>query len=259
LSAAFGPGGLLEAEMMSERAVIFVNGELKDDQALQFLLRSDDYLIAVDGGYHHMKRMGLHPSILVGDLDSLSASDLSQLETGGVDIRRFTAEKDETDLELALQIALDMDFQVILIVAALGGRLDQTIANLLLLTHPDLSNRDVRMDDGLEEVLLIRHKAVIEGMPGDTVSLLPLYEPARRIVTEGLYYPLRAETLWPEGTRGMSNVMTAPRANVHLGEGQLLCIHTRQSGPSDSSPLAYSEGEQGASGNPSSLLPPDRV
>ncbi len=114
------------------------------------------------------------------------------------------------------------------VVAALGGRLDQTLGNIFLLMRSDLKKSDVRLIDGQQEVFLIRNTAVIHGAAGQQVSLLPLGRSAEGIQTEGLAYPLMDETLYPDRTRGISNRMTGPVAKVSLTKGQLLCVHQFQ-------------------------------
>ena len=116
---------------------------------------------------------------------------------------------------------------LILIIAGLGGRTDQTLANLSLLTDPALAGCDVRIDDGLEEVVRVGEDTVLQGAPGDVVSLVPLGVPAEGVVTEGLKYPLRRETLHPHTSRGVSNRMETTTATVSVKKGVLLCIHTR--------------------------------
>ena len=87
---------------------------------------------------------------------------------------------------------------------------------------------DLRLDDGLEEVFLIRACGQIEGLPGDLVSLLPLGAPAQGVTTRGLKYPLNGETLQMQRTRGISNVLLQPQAVVTLTAGCLVCVHRRQ-------------------------------
>lgn len=214
--------------MSNTRAVIFANGELADGAAVQRWLRPDDFLIAANGGLRHIKALGLKPHLLIGDLDSLSPDEVAALQNSGVQMERHPAEKDETDLELALQHAVRQGFQSIRIVAALGGRLDQTLANLALLEMPGLEKVDIRLDDGREEIFIIRDQAVVEGQPGDTVSLLAMNECTKGIVTSGLKYALNHETLCPNRTRGISNEMTGDRAEIRLLTGRLLCMHTRR-------------------------------
>jgi thiamine pyrophosphokinase len=210
-----------------KRAVIFANGVLPDLAAARARLRQGDTIVAADGGLHHIQALGLKPDVLIGDLDSVSAADLQGLEGSKVAILRYPREKDETDLELALDWCAGQGFCSILIMGALGGRLDQTLGNLFLLTWPRLAGIDVRLDDGLEEVFAITASTVLYGSPGETVSLLPLQGPAHGIMTTGLRYPLRGETLWSERTRGISNELLEEQASISLEQGCLLCIHTR--------------------------------
>lgn len=211
---------------MSKRAILFVNGILDEPRTLRPLVAPGDFLVAVDGGARVLHAMGLEPHLLVGDLDSLPEQDVAALEATGCEVRRFAVEKDETDLELALQIVAARGFESVRILAALGGRLDQMLGNLFLLANPAWEELDVRVLDVGLEAFAIHHQAHIEGHPGDLISLLPLNGPAHGVQTEDLVFPLRGETLWPEHTRGISNRMLSSGAWVRLEQGVLLCIHT---------------------------------
>jgi thiamine pyrophosphokinase len=215
--------------MSRQRAALFANGSLSDPQAARALLQNDDVIVAADGGAAHALACRRPPDVLIGDLDSIPPSIRASLERSGTRILQYPAEKDQTDLELALDFSVREGFHRMLIVGGLGGRTDQTLANLSLLLRPDLEERDVRMDDGREEVLFIRREAVLHGARGHIVSLLPFGSEARGVATEGLQYPLRGETLFPHQARGVSNRMTGTRAVVRLEGGSLLCIHTRSS------------------------------
>lgn len=234
------------------RTVIFANGCLPDLETARALLRPEDTLIAADGGARHLLEMGLLPSTLVGDLDSLEAASLAQLEAAGVQIRRYPADKDETDLELALRHALERGSHSILIVGALGGRLDQTLANLWLLTDPACAGLDLRLDDGVEEAFFCRKQAEVCGRSGEVVSLIPWGGPVEGVVTQGLQWKLSGETLYPHQARGVSNRMLGETSSVSIQGGLLLVVHGRQSkianpksqiqNPKSPTPCGYSAG-----------------
>jgi len=211
------------------RALIFVNGELPNPGVTRSIIRPDDVLIAADGGARHALKLGVIPTVIIGDLDSLSEAEVRVFTEMGVHILRYPTNKDETDLELALQHAMKSGYQPISIVAALGGRLDQIFGNLALLAEPDSIEAGVRVDDGLTEAFFITNKATVHGQPGDIVSLLPWGMPAEGITTDGLVYPLTKETLLPYRTRGISNQLLAETAKVSLKRGTLLCVHQRKS------------------------------
>jgi thiamine pyrophosphokinase len=212
--------------MPVRRAVLFANGKLENYDWLKSFLRGDDLLIAVDGGLSHLEALNLTPALLLGDLDSVTPAQVERAQAAGVEIRRYPPVKDETDLELALLTARERGFDEIVVVAALGGRLDQTLGNLSLLLLPQLEDCSVRFEDGHDEVFVIRASTEIHGQPGDVVSLLPLWGEVTGVIAANLAYPLNNETLHPERTRGISNEMTASTASVTITGGRLLCIHT---------------------------------
>lgn len=207
------------------RMILFVNGELPAPERILAELNHTDVLVAVDGGLGHLDRLGLTPHLVIGDLDSADSEQIQTLRARGVEIRTFPTDKNETDLHLALDAALELAPEAIRVVAALGGRLDQTLANIFLLTRPDLAETDIRLIDGHTEVFLIRRSAELLGESGQRVSLLPLNGPVTGIHTQGLRYPLYNETLFPEKTRGISNQMDAHTAHITIQSGVLLCIH----------------------------------
>ena len=217
------------------RIVIFANGELPDLDAARALLLPDDYLIAADGGANYLLKMGILPEIVIGDLDSIDDDTLFDLTSADVEIKQYSEDKDETDIELALTYAVELRPDAILIVGALGGRLDQTLANLSILTDPTLPGIDIRMDDGLEEVFFCRAsagkggQAEVKGRSGDTVSLIPWHGSVEGVYTEGLQWPLYGETLFASKSRGISNVIVNDTASIRIQSGLLLVVHRRQS------------------------------
>ena len=209
---------------MPNRAIIFINGDLPNlDAALQ-MLHPDDFIIAADGGTRHALNLGLVPSVIIGDLDSLGSVKLP----AGIEILQFPADKDETDLELALLYAREHGYKEILLIGALGGRIDQTLGNLSLLSDPAWDGIDVRMDDGADEVFFARNQVQVEGRIGEIVSLIPWHGDVTGVCTKGLRWSLHNETLIAHQTRGISNELLAEIAHVEIENGLLLIIHTRK-------------------------------
>ncbi len=206
------------------RAILIANGELTDLNTVSATLRPDDLLIAADGGLRYFRALGLWPTVVIGDLDSILPEDRVALDEAGVRVEQFPTRKDQTDLELAVRFARDAGAHDILIFGALGGRWDQSLANLLLLAHPDLGDARLRLMDGLQTLYLARGTTEIEGQPGDTVSLIPLTGDAQGVTTDGLDYPLTDGTLPFGATLGVSNVLVGERATVTVREGAVMCI-----------------------------------
>lgn len=215
------------------RCVVVLNGSLARPERLLPLLRRADWIIAADGGANWLDGQGLSPTLLVGDLDSAAPELVAQLEQRDVPVERHPVDKDETDAELALQRAAALGATQIIILGALGGRVDHELANIMLLAMPALEPLDVAICDGVSTLRLLRGAGEIRGQAGDTVSLIPWGGVAQGIVTEGLAYPLRGETLHHGAARGISNVLLGDRATVTLERGALLVVHTPRKWPED--------------------------
>lgn len=187
-------------------------------------------VIAADGGSTLAAELRLTPDLVVGDLDSSDPSYIARLQEAGVELRRYPHDsKWETDTELALLAALQWKPRTIILLGALGGRLDHSLANVLLLTHPSLAATEVRIVDGAQEVFLAKPGTWnrIPGSHSRTVTLLPVGGDAVGVTTQGLHWPLLGETL-PQGRgRGVSNYIddaTTAEAAVWLESGYLLVV-----------------------------------
>ena len=142
-------------------------------------------------------------------------------------LERHPADKDATDLELALDTALARGAARITIVGGAGGRIDHFLANVGLLASPRFAGALVDALFGDARLAVVqggREPFVVPGPDESIVTLLPIGGDARGITTTGLEYPLRNEGM-PVGTsRGVSNVRGSGRASVGLDAGTLLVV-----------------------------------
>lgn len=211
------------------RAIIIAGGQSAASNDLSTWLRPGDTVLGADGGAAQARAWGLVPELVIGDLDSLPAKERTALEVQGIEFLIHPRAKDETDLELALTYAAEQGFDDIVVLGALGGRLDHTVANVLLLALPILAGRRVRIVDGSQQASLARPGEALEllGQPGDRVSLLPLGGDAHGVTTGGLLWALERATLCFGYSRGVSNEMTGRHARVTLEQGLLLVVQGR--------------------------------
>jgi len=210
------------------RLIIFANGLVPDLESARHILQAGDVLYAADGGTRHAMALGLLPSRVIGDLDSLASDDRRKLAAGDVEVQQFPRDKDMTDLELAIHYGIQAGYREILILGGLGGRIDQSLGNLSLLTSREFGALDIRMDDGVEEAFFTRDRCEVHGSSGDSVSLIPWGGEVTGVTTAGLRWRLRSEILLPDRTRGISNEMSGKMASIRLKSGLLLIIHQRQ-------------------------------
>ncbi len=208
-------------------ALLLVNGILTQPDIVRKRVQSRafDLIIGVDGGSRHAPALGVSPDTIIGDMDSLP--DTARNAFPDCRIITYPAQKNATDLELALIYAVEQGADFIVMAGAAGGRLDMTLANVMLLAREQLKGSRIEIWDGPSTAWLIRPPGEsLTGSPGDTVSLIPLHGPASGILLTGFVYPLVNETLAPGESRGVSNIMNAPNVRISFNEGLLLVVHT---------------------------------
>ena len=186
-----------------------------------------DFVIAADGGYAKALAARVPVNMVVGDLDSLDDASLRTLAGSSVDVRRHPADKDWSDLELAIDEALKRAPEKITILGALGIRIDHALTNVHLLERGLDAGVPIELESGTESVALVAgRRELADARVGDRVSLVPLSESAR-VSTTGLRFALYEDVLYRGASRGVSNLIDDIPAVVSVSSGRLLVIHAR--------------------------------
>jgi thiamine pyrophosphokinase len=203
-------------------ALVFAGGDPPSPDDLP--ASAADLVIAADSGLEHARALGARVDLVVGDLDSVDPAVLDAAVADGVVVERHPADKDATDLELALDAAVDRGATSVRVIGIGGGRLDHFLGNVLLLASSRYVHMRVeaRVEDA--SLTIVHERVELGATPGALVSLLPLGGPAVGVLTDGLRYPLRRETLPPGTTRGVSNEFLGTNATVSLDAGVLLAV-----------------------------------
>jgi thiamine pyrophosphokinase len=213
------------------RAVIVAHGDvLPSDRAV---IGAQDYVVAADGGAFALERWKLLPHVIVGDMDSLGDAGVERMARKGIAVAKFSAAKDESDLELAVAQAIEAGATEIVLLGALGGdRLDHETANLLLLADPGYDGVRLEARRGALRIRPLRGEGSLSlaGPVGALVTLLPVNGDADGVTTEGLRFPLRDETLRFGRARGLSNEVASLPATITVRKGSLLVFETPQGG-----------------------------
>lgn len=179
-----------------------------------------DLVIAADGGYDHIVKMGITPDVLIGDMDSLS------LAPSDVEVIKVPVEKDETDMLLAYRLGCERGYREFVIYGGTGGRTDHTLANYALLLHARKEgNRAYLVGSGARAHVIINESVDIFGTNGGGVSAFAQFGNAYGVSVEGLKYEARDITLTPEFPLCVSNSHTENgKGTVSVRDGALLII-----------------------------------
>ena len=205
---------------MTDTVVVVAGGSAPASRALE-AIPTGAPVIAADGGADHAIALGLEIELAVGDFDSVTPATLASL---GDRVERHPVDKDATDLELALRAALTLDPRRILVVGGVEGRLDHLLGELLILGADELAGVEVDAVLGEARIHVVRGERSLVGWEGELISLFALHGPAEGIVTDGLRYPLRGETLLPGSSRGISNMFATSEAQITVERGLLLAV-----------------------------------
>lgn len=213
-------------EQPTNQVIILSGGEpLAADR--EILLPDDAYVIAADSGLHHAADLDIAVDLVIGDMDSVDPTMLAAAVGRGSQTQRHPANKDRTDLELAINAALDFGARKLLIVGAHTGRLDHLLGAMGLFAATATRVEEITWIDGLTEIFgcVSGHPTTINGRVGDGLSLVPASNDVSGVNTEGLRWRLLDEALPTGSTRGISNVIEATPATVSVESGTLLIVH----------------------------------
>jgi thiamine pyrophosphokinase len=211
------------------KCVIFANGPLKLDTLTEQAIQRHDLVLATDGGAVHCHSLGIKPDIVVGDMDSIPESLLTQLRQQGVEIFTFPQRKNQTDLELAIDLAIEREMEEITILGALGERWDMSIASIMLLATARFAKTQMTLRAGSTTLFCLRgpDRKQFAGCPGDRLSLIPISGPVAGVTLQGLEYPLTNHPIPLGSTLGISNIVTGPQVALTIQKGILLCVIER--------------------------------
>ena len=205
------------------KALIVLGGDAPEKALLKRQMQECSFSIAADRGLEAFSSAELLPDFLLGDMDSVHPAVLAAYEDR-LPQMRLNCQKDDTDGEAALEAAIARGATEIVILGALGGRLDHALANLMLLVRASKKGVTAQILDETVRIERVNGESVLLGAQGDTVSLLPLGV-AKDVTLSGFFYPLEHGTLTNDSTLGVSNVVTDDNATVTVGEGDLLLFH----------------------------------
>lgn len=184
-----------------------------------------DYIICADGGANFLYKIGIIPNYIIGDLDSISLKAIEYFKKEGVEFKKFPTRKDETDTQLCIHLAKELDVLELDLLGALGGRIDHTIANINLMYYIKNLGINPVLKTENEYVYILNNESLdLLGTKGDTISILPIKGDAIGITLKGLEYPLDNATIKFGNPIGVSNVMKDNLCNIDVKNGTLLII-----------------------------------
>ena len=211
---------------MEKKIFIISGGTIRDHRFLKERLAeaSDPVIICADGASRQLLAHDIIPTVIIGDMDSTEEDILSYFKKRGSEVVRYPERKDETDTWLAMEYAFDMKPDEIIILGALGGRIDHALANIFLLVKAAEKDVKTKIVDETSELFVVADTATIDGNVGDTVSLFPLSSFVSGINLQGFDYPLSDGVMEMGAPYGISNRLAEKQGVISVGTGYLLVV-----------------------------------
>lgn len=214
-----------------ENRILIITGGKIEESFLQDRVKKQQYsvIIAVDHGLTAADRCKLKLDFIVGDFDSVPDNLLKKYQEGSIPIKIYPVEKDKTDTELAIELALRLEPTGIDIIGATGTRLDHVLANIHLLLLPMQLGVITCLLDPNNRIHLAKESFEIkkETQYGNYVSLIPFTEKIRELSLSGFKYPLNKVTMTAGNSLGISNEIIDEIARVEFMSGILVVIEAR--------------------------------
>jgi thiamine pyrophosphokinase len=205
-------------------AVIVCNGNIDDYAHVRRYFNESAYVIGVDGGAAHLRKLGINPDIMVGDFDSIRKEDFKYFKDLSVEILEFPSKKDKTDTEIAVELAIQKGFKEVVFIGGLGSRMDHSLANVFILKKMLDNGIKGTIVDKYNEITLIDDKIELKREKDAKVTLLSLAGKTEGVTTKGLLYSLENADLELGSSWGVSNEFVEESAEITIKNGLLLVI-----------------------------------
>lgn len=214
---------------------IFAGGLIQEEFIKEYSkMNQADRIIAVDGGLVSVDRLGLRPTHIVGDFDTIERELLEQYQSDQkIQVRKFRPEKDLTDSQIAVELALELHSTQIVLFGATGSRLDHVLGNLHLLSMAEQKGVSCEILDANNRIFLLKagkeYPVEKKTQFGTYLSLIPFTDRVEGITLTGFKYPLTDFTMtrFANPTLGLSNEIAEENGRIWFSKGMLICVESR--------------------------------
>lgn len=178
-----------------------------------------EYVICADGGLEKVEFLGLLPNVIIGDLDSVNDKILKKYKTLDINIIKYNAEKDYTDMELAINHAIENNYKDIVLVGATGTRQDHTMANILLIEKYYKQGVRITIVDNNNTIQIISDEIEIKNKEGYFVSIIPISDVVEKVTLKGFKYSLTDRNVERGSTLCVSNQIVSKTGKITIKSG----------------------------------------
>lgn len=209
------------------KTVIVSGGKAPGRELLEMELEDATALICVDSGGNCLKELGIEPDYLVGDFDSISPDAFEYIKGTKCKIIEYPKDKDFTDTELALELAMRLDSNSIVFLGSTGTRLDHVIGNMGLLRVCAQKGIDAFIKDDNNSIMMTDKPITLKAEPGTTFSLQAFSETVENLTVKNARYPLSGYSLKIGDPLTISNRFLDKDVVLEFSSGLLMVMYSR--------------------------------
>lgn len=211
--------------------LIMAGGDINREDLVKYAKEHrEQNIIAVDKGLETLYQLDMIPNHVVGDFDSVDTEILRFYKNNSqIIFHKYNPEKDNTDTDIALQLAIQLNSSTITIMGALGKRMDHALANIHILNYARKAKIPCQILDTYNRIYLVENNITLykNKIYGKYISLIPLTSKVEGITLTGFKYPLNNDSLSIGKSLGISNEIIQDVANIELKKGILIVIESK--------------------------------
>ncbi len=202
-----------------KKCVIVGGADINNYEYIKTLISKDDYIIYCDSGLKHMDKLGLKPSLIVGDFDSHDNPHMD------VETIVLPVVKDDTDTVYAAKEGVKRGFEEFLLIGVTGGRLDHSLANVSILLYLRKEGVEGIIADDYSIMKIVGQKTEYIPDKYSYFSLVNITGKAEGITIKNAKYEIQNAVITTDYQYGVSNEITPGKvAEVSVSDGELLLV-----------------------------------
>jgi len=214
------------SEKKSEKTCyIMAGGDLLESPRLyKMFLEGKAPIFAADSGVDNLLKLGILPQKVFGDMDSISKEGREKIRQNRIEIKKYPAQKDKTDLHLVAEEAIKMGYDFQIILGGWGGRPDHSLGAVAVLDFLLKEGKKGILLNPFSSIEMINKKVTLYKNEGGTFSLLPWGGSVGGLHIRGCEYNLKDGELFSSETRGLSNEIREEKADIIVEKGKILVL-----------------------------------
>lgn len=209
------------------KAVVICGGTPPSEMLIREEIANSNVIICADSGANCLYTYKIIPHYLIGDFDSINEKVLKYFKENGVKIENFPPEKDFTDSYIALDKAIELGANELVLLGCTGSRIDHLLGNIGLLLRALNLELKASIKDDNNTIILIDSPIEVTKQDKKYLSLIPYSPLIKGLTIKGVKYELNRYNLELGSSLGISNEIKADRAEIVFDEGLLIVIFSK--------------------------------